>query len=659
MKNVSRKYIGQYRQLIFAHGFNCALLILCLSLVSVNVFACKNSKQGDEKQQAIFVSAEKQLWQYESDTFIALYNQLEGYALQPYLTQKILLKSLSLKKEPQIGEFLSKYKGTPLDWPLRKKWLNYLAKKNKAELFVKYYRPNSIAALNCQHLGYQIDEGLPVNVALPQVTPLWVIGKSQTKKCDDIFKQWQQAGYRTDDIVWQRLALAANGGKHTLIPYLTELLPENEKYLGKLWHKVRRDPAYISRLTRFPHKSAKEAEIMFYGLQRLIWRDQNLALKTYSKASIVFNFTREQQAKIAEKFAVALASKNHQQAHYWLAQVKDDALTKNMLQWRLAAVIEQQDWQQLLTDLSTLPEQHKRTMQWRYWYARALIETGDTKKGEHYLLLLSEERHYYGFLAASFLNKPANLQNKPINITSQEKVAVLSKLAAQRAFELFHLGRFNQARREWNYWLSGLNNRNKLVAAKIAHEQEWFDRAIFTLSKVGYLDDVTLRFPMAFDESINKQSAKHNINPAWAFAIARRESSFMSDAHSPVGAKGLMQLMPRTAKQVGRKKITNKELLNVSKNITLGTKYLSQLLSKNNGNAVLATASYNAGPYRVNSWLKNKPSLPADIWIETIPYKETRDYVKSVLAYQQIYQITAGQQKSVFDQVTNMTIGKK
>jgi soluble lytic murein transglycosylase len=607
--------------------------------------------------QETFILAEKHLWQSDSDTFKKLYEQLENYPLRPYLDQKILLNNIKLSHEQAIDDFLKKYQGTPLDWPLRKKWLSYLAKKEKSDLFVKYYRPNNIAALNCQHLSSQIEIGLPASIALPKVTDLWLVGKSQTKKCDNLFEQWQEAGYRTDDIVWQRIGLAADGGKHTLIPYLTRLLPEQEKYLGALWHKVRRDPAYVSRLSRFPHKTPKEAEIMIYGLQRLIWRNPSLALKTYKKAATAFNFTEQQEQKIIEKFAVALASKNHNDARSWLVQVDSAALTKSMIQWRLTEIIERQDWQRLISELVGLPEQYKRALQWKYWYARALIETGEQNRGENLLSQLANERHYYGFLAASYLKQPANLQDRPLNISANEKELVLRSPAAKRAFELFYLKRFNQARREWNYWLSNLNKRQKLVAAKVANEAQWFDRAIFTLSKVGYLDDVSLRFPMAYDDNIIQQSEKHKINPAWAFAIARRESSFMSDAHSPVGAKGLMQLMPRTAKQVGRKKVSNKELLDTNKNIKLGTKYLKLLLDKNNGNAVLATASYNAGPYRVRTWLKNKPSLPADIWIETIPYKETRDYVKSVLAYQQIYQIRSGQQSSVFEQVTNMMIG--
>lgn len=177
------------------------------------------------------------------------------------------------------------------------------------------------------------------------------------------------------------------------------------------------------------------------------------------------------------------------------------------------------------------------------------------------------------------------------------------------------------------------------------------------MASAGYLDDVDLRFPKAFNKEINLYATDQQIEPAWAFAIARRESSFMIDAHSPAGAKGLMQLMPNTAKHLKQGKISRSYLLDATNNIALGTQYLKILLDKNQGNQVLATAAYNAGPYRVKRWLKDIELMPADIWIETIPFKETRNYVKSVLAYQEIYQHKPGQVSRVFEQVINMNIG--
>lgn len=630
-----------------------AVLFSCLFISSI-------SQASDENMlRKTFLQAEKQVWNANSITYQNLYKQLHYYPLQPYLDQKRLMSKMKLSSAKEIKDFLSEYENTPLDWPLRKKWLTYLAKRKKAILFQSYFKATTNVELTCQYYRFQLQTGVDPSEVLPKVTKLWLVGKSQPKVCDSLFKQWQKAGYRTKDYIWQRIALAADGGKHTLIPYLTQLLPKKEQYLAELWHKVRRDPAYVKHLSKFKNKSEKAASIVTYGLKRLIWRSPKQALNTYEVAKKLLPFTEQQKQQIALKFALALASKNHLQAHKWLDKVDDKLFNSNLTQWYITDVLREQNWPDIKEKLLTLPVSTQATLQWRYWYSRSLLETGEIKVGNKQLHELAQSRHYYGFLAASFLNIPANYQNKPIEITAKEKELLLKSPTAKRAFELFSIGRFHHARKEWNYWLSELNKRDKLVASKIANELQWYDRAIFTLAKVGYLDDVDLRFPLAFEKNIKRYANQQKINPAWAFAIARRESSFMSDANSPVGAKGLMQIMPGTAKQLARKKISTRELLNAKSNIKLGTKYLRNLRDRHKGNQVLATAAYNAGPYRVKSWLKNSKPLPADIWIETIPYKETREYVKSVLAYQQIYQQKIDAKDGLFGEIITMNIGNK
>lgn len=611
----------------------------------------------DISQQQIFLKAEKLLEKSYSQQYENLYNQLYYYPLQPYLDQRRLRETMQLSFAGEIAIFLEKYKNSPLDWPLRKAWLRYLAKKDKGTLFLEFYKKTSNTALTCQKLDFSLKGGVPASVILPQVTKLWLVGKSLDKVCDPLIKQWQQAGYRTDEVVWQRLSLAADGGKHSLIPYLTRLLPKEQQYLGRLWHQVRRDPAKVIRQDKFINKSAKESQIYTYGIKRLVWRDPNKALASYKNFQQVFSFSASQKQQITERFSVALASKGHPQARIWLEKLDPVNVEPSIMQWQLTEVLKQQNWHAVLKELANMSVKYKTKLQWQYWYARALIGTDELERGQYVMSELATKRHYYGFLAASYLETPVSLQNSPLAITGQEKNGVLLYPSAKRAFEFYYLGRYVEARREWRYWLSQLNYREKLVAAKLANENGWFDRAIFTLAQVGYLNDVELRFPKAFNKKINRYAQLQEINPAWAFAIARRESSFMTDARSSVGAKGLMQLMPNTAKQLKRGSVSREYLYNAENNIQLGTKYLRKLLDKNNGNQILATASYNAGPYRVKKWLKNAGVMPADIWIETIPFKETRNYVKSVLAYQEIYQHQPGQVSRVFEQVINMNIG--
>ena len=616
-----------------------AFSFLLYSLI-FSFFASPMSQAKEEHaMRSTFLNAEKQVWQPDSPTYKSLYNQLHFYPLQPYLDQKRLMDKIRLSDAEEISAFLDKYKGTPLDWPLRKKWLNYLAKRKRKALFLKFFKANNDAKLNCTQLIYQLDAGMPENVVLPQATKWWLVGKSQDKACDPLFAKWRAAGYQTKELVWQRVALAADGGKHTLIPYLTKLLPKEERYLATLWHKVRRDPANITRLSRFSKFNDKEAQIFSYGLKRLIWRAPNNAISAYEKGIDKFPLSKADIAEINARFAVALASKNHKKADVWLAKVEEQHLTTNLIQWKLANVLKTGDWQRIQQELLALPESKQSSLQWQYWYAKSVYESGNVEQATSLFESLATNRHYYGFLAASHLGQNVNLQDAPLSFTEQEKQQALALPSAKRALELFHLERYNQARKEWNYWLSKLSDRQKLAAAYIAYENKWFDRPIFTLAKEGYLNDVSLRFPMAYAEDITQYSKKHNIDATWAFAIARRESSFMRDAHSSVGARGLMQIMPATAKQLEKRTISNRYLYNAKNNINLGTKYLRRLLDRNRGNAILATASYNAGPYRVKQWLAKSKPLPADVWIETIPFKETREYVKSVLAYQQIYQL--------------------
>lgn len=632
-----------------------SVLFKCHIMFAV-IFSCFSVAYEYSGVQKDFLSAEKKIWKSASKKYQSLYNKLHFYPLQPYLDQQRLIHQMDLSLAKDIDEFLTKYEGTPLDWPLRKKWLQYLKKRKRQILFTNYFKSTTNAELTCYQYLSQLKSGISEEVILPKVTALWVVGKSQSTECDPLFAKWEKAGYRTNDIIWQRLKLAADGGKHTLIPYLTMLLPKEQQYLGRLWHKVRRDPSYVARLNKFTHKSVQEAEILTYGLKRFIWYDQNRAIKTFKTVNTLFPFNEEQLQEITQKFALALASKKHKEAPHWLHQVEEKFINSNIIQWRIADVLRTQNWQTIKNELTSLPVSKRVNLQWKYWFARSQIETGQVIEGKELMFSLSTQRHYYGFLAASFLGLPFNLQDKPLSATSQEKQVLLNYPAAKRAFEFFHLGRYNQARLEWNYWLSQLDDRGKLVAAKIANEKKWYDRAIFTLSKVGYLHDVDLRFPMAFEREIKSYAKHQEISSAWAFAIARRESSFMSDAHSPVGARGLMQVMPKTAKQLAHKNILKRKLFDAEQNVFLGTKYLRQLLDKHKGNFVLATAAYNAGPYRVKSWLKNSNSLPADIWIETIPFKETRDYVKSVLAYRQIYHYKIEQSSSLFDELIAMKI---
>ena len=327
---------------------------------------------------------------------------------------------------------------------------------------------------------------------------------------------------------------------------------------------------------------------------------------------------------------------------------------KELYRWHLAHVLRDSNWQHALDVINSAPESISKDFSYQYWQARAFEEINEQPLAQEKFTQLSDLRHYYGFLASGKLAKVPNIVDKPLIFSEQELLKVANLPAARRAYEFLKLKRYASARREWFYLQRTINEPQKLIAAVLADSWGWHDRAIFAFANVGYMDDIKRRFPMAYSEHLVNNAQRNNVDPAWAFAIARRESSFMIDANSGAGARGLMQLMPGTARYLAKKKIKNSSLYDPAQNAQFGTQYLRYLMDKMNNNPVLATASYNAGWRRVKEWLPDKGSMPMDVWIETIPFKETRNYVKAVLAYKQIYATQLGNQSDLFETVANM-----
>jgi soluble lytic murein transglycosylase len=311
-------------------------------------------------------------------------------------------------------------------------------------------------------------------------------------------------------------------------------------------------------------------------------------------------------------------------------------------EWKVRAALFEQNWQHVADALAGLTIEEQQEPQWQYWQARSLIETGNVLQGQSIYNRLSEDRSYYGFMAADAVNKPYSLVDKPVFLAGN----VLEKLAQQTDFkiiqELAILNREAEAKLQWWFTVKKLPKEQLMIAAKLAQQWQWDKVAIITLVKADYWDDLALRFPVNYLSQVQNNAYSQNLDPAIIFGLIRQESMLDKNARSEVGALGLMQIMPATGQQIARTLHESwqaeSSLLNPDVNIKYGAFYYKQLLNRFDGHFALATAAYNAGPNRVVKWLPNDRSVPADIWIETIPFKETRKYVTSVLSYAIIYQ---------------------
>ena len=259
---------------------------------------------------------------------------------------------------------------------------------------------------------------------------------------------------------------------------------------------------------------------------------------------------------------------------------------------------------------------------------------------------ITGRQNYFSLLAADRLNLPYRIPHVPLTADANDVKKLGHEAGIRRALELFFIGRFADARNEWTFSMEGREPAQLRAAAVKAHEIDWHDRAIIAAAGVKDYDDLVLRFPVLYLEFIQEYAAKSGLDPVWVLALIRQESMFMSDAVSPAGALGAMQIMPATGRRIaswlGEPLPRSSLLLQPENNIRFGIFYLGMRLSQLQNNLVLALAAYNAGARKVQNWLPEGREMPSDIWVEIMPYFETKNYIEKILTYNAIYRQRLG-----------------
>jgi soluble lytic murein transglycosylase len=618
------------------------ILILCTSLVAFSSYG-----QDIEDIRELYLKVEHEARYGTKSSYLKLAPEIKDYPLAPYAESIYLARNMSLSNKGRITALISRYPEAPFIHRLQKKWLNYLADKQLRPAFLEQYVDVGDTRLNCLNLTWQLQTGAALSNIIPQIDAIWMAPISQPKECNYLFKKWEEGGYFTTEKALERLILSVKEKNNALIPYLKSHLAASDTHLASLWKSAVRTPANVGKKNFFFLHNDKEKDILLYALNKMVFRSPERVDRIWTELSPKFNVSTKETEFLSKRIALAYAVSAHDSTLEWLSKVPDELVDESVKQWRLAYSLESGDWQDTVNILSSLPDKMQADESVVYWKARALEQLGNKIWPKQAFSELSERRDYYGFLSANKMGIEANLRHEPLNISEHEFLNIGRSEVMQRAFELFKLNRLNDARREWNLLVKNSTTREKLAAAQLAYNWGWYDRPIFTLAAVGYLNDVNLRFPLAYKSLLSTNAEKNVVDPAFVFAIARRESSFMRDAYSSAGAAGLMQLKPSTASYVAKSNVIKSQLFKPEKNVKLATNYLSYLMKKSKGNPIVATAAYNAGFSRVVSWLPDK-NMPADAWIETIPYKETRNYVKAVMAYTEVYQQLLKRQDNVF-----------
>ena len=589
-----------------------------------------------EQQRQDFLLAERLIEQGNDNAFLTLSSTLADYPLYPYLQYQWLKNNL--QQADKILVFLLAYKDTRYADLLRSKWLHYLADNERWIEFLLYYQANDNAALECQFY-WAIYKVANQQMALNEAKRLWVTEDSLPNECDPLLSALALSPALTPDLIWQRFELALKKDNRPLASYVRHLLNQPDQDVADVWLQVHNKPALIQD-SLFLGGNERQGRIFAHGVDRMAKLDLDLAINIWdSRKSTVFidNQTAQQ---IECKLALALARARDNRAYNRLNQLV--AVDAEVREWKVRAALLEQNWVHVAHALTGLTIEEQQEPQWQYWQARSLIETGKTLEGWTIYNRLSEDRSYYGFMAADAVNKLYSIADKPVFLAAN----VLETLAQKTDFkviqELTILNREAEAKRQWWFGIKKLPKDQLKIAAKLAQQWQWDQVAIITMVKADYWDDLALRFPVSYLSQVQNNAYWQNLDPAIIFGLIRQESMVDKNARSAVGARGLMQIMPATGQQIARTLNepwqAENSLFNPDVNIKYGAFYYKQLLNRFGGHFALATAAYNAGPNRVVKWLPNDRSVPADVWIETIPFKETRKYVTSVLAYAIIYQ---------------------
>ncbi|WP_417446258.1 transglycosylase SLT domain-containing protein [Kangiella sp.] len=640
-------------------------LAIALSLTIITFFNIAQAKPAYTSNQKAFIEAEKAFKQGKSTEYQKLKKSLANYALLPYLEYEEIKKNLNVNSQQAVDDFIEQYESSPLASTLRWDFVRLLAKAKNYDLMAQYYSFGSVTSYDCMLLNHQLKQGKPISALSEQISNLWNVSKSQPKECDSVFEKWIDNNQLQQDVAYQRFYQTAHEGPVGLLSYLKRYLPRDEQYLADLWLKVRRNPKVVTRPNFFPGKNPeKEASLLVYAVKRLAWDDRDDAYSAWKRTQNRIPLAGGHTSDVERTLFLALATENNTKAVDMTKDHLDDYLDDELVNhWKLVTLLRTENWQTITELYELLPFEQQSSEQWRYWYAVSLDNLGKKEEAKILLSDLAGERDYYGYKAATRLKLPILLNHAPLLIPEETMNSVSQSANVERAKELYAIERYLDASREWRSLMSKLESPQEFhAAAVIANQWGWYNQSILTIARAQSWDDTDIRFPTAFKDDYIRMGKQVQLPPHWLMGVARQESAYGPRAVSPAGAYGLMQVMPNTAKAFARKfqiPYTHRsDLLDPAINIQMGSRYLQMRYEELEQNPIYASAAYNAGKKRIEQW-KTFGRYPTEIWIEAIPYTETRDYIKRVMTYRQVYALKLGLDDDIFEYILTTETGDK
>lgn len=534
-----------------------------------------------------------------------------------------------------IEAFLSRAKDTPLIDRMRAVWLKTLGKQGQWALFDREY-PRLIASnteLTCYNLQSRIKTH--PSTVLRKARSLWFSAKSLPDSCTMLFDAAVKAGVIRPRDIRQRMRLALELGRVSLAKALAVRLKGKQAVSTRALRRAKHNPRrYLKRL-KSKHLSSGEREVVLFALHQLARQFPDFALARWHKISSKFN--KKDRRYFFSWLAYEAARQHDVRAVKWYRLAGKAPLHARQAAWRVRAALRVEKWHEVLTSIKAMKARQRHKPVWQYWRARALQATGRRTKARKIFISLIGRYDFYGQMAAEELKRtPVLSAIKTTYIPSAAAIStLLSKPGVQRTLALYRMDLRVDALHEWRWVIRGFNDHELLAAAEVARRNKMYDRAINTAERTVKTHDFSLRYLAPYRAAMRSHIEENSLEEAWVYGLMRQESRFVTSARSGVGATGLMQVMPATArwiaKKLGLKNYRTSMLHQLDTNITLGTYYMKNMLSSLDDSPVLASAAYNAGPSRARRW-RADGSLEGAIYAETIPFAETRGYVKKVMS---------------------------
>lgn len=542
---------------------------------------------------------------------------------------------------PAIAAYIQQFPDTSWANQLAQRWSEQLEARQDWLQLINYQDQFMQGSARCSVLGAQFATGFLDNHAwVAETSTRWLSEQKPSTSCAALYQKLESSQMLTESHWQSKLKQLYDSGRVDEATRKQAQLPERLKiYHQTMVSLLSGDlAANAQRLTEqavFSHRE-QDAEAFMWVIQQYLKQNADHALALWSEGKSSFALSTSDQAKVEKQLYQQLAKQQPEQKLSWLAKIDASVHDETSLVPLLQQALRDSNWDMLIQLTNQLPTDLPQEA-WTYWRAKALTQTNQSALAQPLWEKLATQRSYYGFMAADQLGKDYKLNTQ--QVTAEQLAQAHQSALGQRLQALYEVGLKDVAWREWVY----ARNTQKVSAnavpgyAQLAQSIGWHSFAVLALGKPEHWNYTTLRFATPYQDIVRPKAELHDISLAWVYGIIRRESAYAQDVKSSAGAMGLMQLMPKTAQALAP--ISHlKDIYQPELNVQLGTKLLGQLKKEFNGNLVLATASYNAGGFRVRQWLKQQPALPTDQWIELIPFKETRDYVKAVLEYMLVFE---------------------